>query len=570
MLIPHFEEDGSVSNGSIRINKTIAELTEAGWSGEAKDKFMEKHIKNQEFYTNLIEDIKYVKNALENEEKPRAIRLKKQSEDFVNCIKRSGGGAALTNDDTGIISLQYGGQFQINNNVSECIDNYKKMNSKFEEILNLANGLSFTSFPIADDVLNLQNSLKNQTTSLTEFNDSFNEYCNGVRDMEENICSVFSKISGITVGISGITVGISEFRGISAISENGQVDKNKVIQLMLKNPNDLTNGEKELLSYVEKVLSKDEYAELKEQAIKEDNGQEIADNLKLKFGDTSIYGPLLELANNDGFLKSIKKSGEDFIIGAGNSLDKNIFWGTVFTVGGINQSSMPKSIPYKIGELAGDIGSFAFGAAEAGTGAGGELLGFTADGTVVLAPAGVALNAASLGLVTHGGAATIKSAHNFGEDLFSLIKGEGNKGASKAINPEWQSYFEDIEANTGRNLTHEQKNSVIEEIGKNPHNQKLTGQAYKDHRADFNNQKDDLILEWEQNTGQTWPTYENDVLSKNGNVYIKAGDKYDAHEIIPNVYNSPLEWWNLHPAARPGEHQGGVHGTDGAIKAIFK
>ncbi|APM40388.1 hypothetical protein [Clostridium kluyveri] len=299
------------------------------------------------------------------------------------------------------------------------------MNSKFEEILNLANSLSFTSFPIADDVLNLQDSLKYQTTSLTEFNDSFNTYCNGVRDMEENICSVFSKISGITVGIS-------EFRGVSAISENGQVDKNKVIQLMLKNPNDLTNGEKEILSYVEKVLGKDEYAELKEQAIKEDNGQGIADNLKLKFGDTSIYGPFLELANNDGFLKSIKKAGEDFIIGAGNSLDKNIFLGTVFTVGGINQSSMPKSIPYKIGELAGDIGSFAFGAAEAGTGAGGELLGFTADATGVLAPAGVALNVASLGLVTHGGAATIKSAHNFSEDLFSLIKGEGNQGVSKA------------------------------------------------------------------------------------------------------------------------------------------
>ncbi|WP_198039550.1 hypothetical protein [Clostridium kluyveri] len=255
------------------INKTIAELTEAGWSGEAKDKFMEKHIKNQEFYTNLIEDIKYVKNALENEEKPRAVRLKKQSEDFVNCIKRSGGGTALTNDDTGIISLQYGGQFQINNNVSECIDNYKKMNSKFEEILNLANSLSFTSFPIADDVLNLQNSLKNQTTSLTEFNDSFNEYCNGVRDMEENICSVFSKISGITVGIS-------EFRSVSAISENGQVDKNKVIQLMLKNPNYLTNGEKEILSYVEKVLSKDEYDELKEQVLKQKKNEELVSKIK--------------------------------------------------------------------------------------------------------------------------------------------------------------------------------------------------------------------------------------------------------------------------------------------------
>ncbi|UZQ50415.1 IS4 family transposase [Clostridium kluyveri] len=57
---------------------------------------------------------------------------------------------------------------------------------------------------------------------------------------------------------------LSEFRGVSAISENGQVDKNKVMQLMLKNPNDLTNGEKELLSYVEKVLSKDEYKKIKE------------------------------------------------------------------------------------------------------------------------------------------------------------------------------------------------------------------------------------------------------------------------------------------------------------------
>jgi predicted nucleotidyltransferase len=134
------------------INKTIAELTEAGWSGEAKDKFLENHIRKQEFYTKLEEDIKYEKNALENEEKPRAIRLKKQSEDFENCIKRSAGGGALTNDDTGLISLQYGGQFPINNNVSECTDNYyKQMNSKFVEILNLANSLSFTTFLIGGD-----------------------------------------------------------------------------------------------------------------------------------------------------------------------------------------------------------------------------------------------------------------------------------------------------------------------------------------------------------------------------------------------------------------------------------
>ncbi|NMM61977.1 hypothetical protein HBE96_04580 [Clostridium sp. P21] len=188
--------------------------------------------------------------------------MKKRCEDFENCIKRSRGGVALTNDDTGIISLQYGGQFPINNNVSECIDYYKQMNSKFVEILSLVNSLTFTTFPIADDVINLQNSLRNQTTSLTEFNDSFNAYCNSVRDMEYNICSVFSKISGITGGISQI-------RGMQIISEDGQVDKNKVLQLMLKNPDSLTNEEKEMLAYVEKVLGEEKYAQLKNQVVRE-------------------------------------------------------------------------------------------------------------------------------------------------------------------------------------------------------------------------------------------------------------------------------------------------------------
>ncbi|APM39145.1 hypothetical protein BS101_10510 [Clostridium kluyveri] len=75
--------------------------------------------------------------------------------------------------------------------------------------------------------------------------------------MEENICSVFSKISGITVGIS-------EFRGVSAISENGQVDKNKVMQLMLKNPGELTAEEKQILEYAKIVLGEDEYKKIKE------------------------------------------------------------------------------------------------------------------------------------------------------------------------------------------------------------------------------------------------------------------------------------------------------------------
>ncbi|AKA70493.1 hypothetical protein [Clostridium scatologenes] len=75
--------------------------------------------------------------------------------------------------------------------------------------------------------------------------------------IKENICSVFSKISGITEGISQI-------RGMSIISESGQVDKNKVMQLMLKNPAYLTKEEKEILEYAKIVLGEDEYKKIKE------------------------------------------------------------------------------------------------------------------------------------------------------------------------------------------------------------------------------------------------------------------------------------------------------------------
>jgi uncharacterized protein YukE len=243
------------------INKTVKELTDLGWSGAAKDQFEQNHSKKQEFYTKLEEDFKYVENAMERDEKPEAVKLKKRCEGFEACIKRSAGGAALTHDDVGTISLQYGGQALINNNVDECINNhYKKMDSKFVEIQNLVNSLTFTSFPIGEDIEKARKSLKDQTTSLTDFNDSFNEYCSGVKTMESNICSVFGKISGITEGIS-------KLRGVSVISEGGQVDKDKVKQLMLKNPSGLTNEEKEMLAYLEKVLGEKRYAELKNKVV---------------------------------------------------------------------------------------------------------------------------------------------------------------------------------------------------------------------------------------------------------------------------------------------------------------
>ncbi|APM37844.1 hypothetical protein [Clostridium kluyveri] len=205
---------------------------------------------------------------------------------------------------------------------------------------------------------------------------------------------------------------------------------------------------------------------------------------------------------------------------------------------------MAKSIPYKIGELAGDIGSFAFGAAEAGTGAGGELLGFTADGTVVLAPAGVALNAASLGLVTHGGAATIKSAHNFGEDLFSLIKGEGNKGSGNPItNSKGITYPEVTDLKTGEpmefpdgDLTRAPKNERVDWY-KNQSEANL----YRENDTDILCKKD-FIDEW-YNRGYSDPPLN--------------WKEYDIHHITPREFGGDASFENLTPVER-GVHQSQV------------
>lgn len=149
------------------------------------------------------------------------------------------------------------------------------------------------------------------------------------------------------------------------------------------------------------------------------------------------------------------------------------------------------------------------------------------------------------------------------------VKKAFDTGASKVDDVKWNNYFKEIESITDTPISKRQRDLIQQQLAKNPHDIKLTGQAYKDQRKAFNNVKDELISTWEKETGQTWPTHSKDIFDKNGNVYIRAGTKFDAHEIIPNVYNSPLEWWNIHPAMRPTQHQGGIHASGSAFKQIF-
>lgn len=63
---------------------------------------------------------------------------------------------------------------------------------------------------------------------------------------------------------------------------------------------------------------------------------------------------------------------------------------------------------------------------------------------------------------------------------------------------------------------------------------------------------------------------ENVISEKTGKIIRKKGDKYDAHHIIENTFGGEHEWWNIHPAKFPNEHQAGIHGTGLPANTLFK
>ncbi|WP_285813516.1 LXG domain-containing protein [Rossellomorea marisflavi] len=150
------------------------------------------------------------------------------------------------------------------------------------------------------------------------------------------------------------------------------------------------------------------------------------------------------------------------------------------------------------------------------------------------------------------------------EDRKSGTEGSGelNKDLAKA-------YMRDIEAKTGRKVNKEQVH-LIKEALRNKNYEKLTPKETAKHRSKFTSSlKDKLIAEWEEKTNQKWPRYTEEVLDKNGEVARSIGQPYDAHHIIENNFGGPHEWWNIHPAKYPNEHQAGIHGKGAPSGKLF-
>ncbi|MHC5436244.1 HNH endonuclease signature motif containing protein, partial [Listeria welshimeri] len=172
-------------------------------------------------------------------------------------------------------------------------------------------------------------------------------------------------------------------------------------------------------------------------------------------------------------------------------------------------------------------------------------------------------------------AATKKKLQEMMQKMDNLnVKGSGESGiikeASRLDGKVIRDYVKDIESRTGRELNKSQLEKIKEAL-RNKEYTKLSPNETKIHRRKFDSIKDTLIDEWEIQTGQKWPRYSEDLISeKTGKILRRKGDPYDAHHIIENSFGGEHEWWNMHPAKFPNEHQAGIHGAGSPASELFK
>ncbi|WP_141993217.1 T7SS effector LXG polymorphic toxin [Bacillus sp. B4EP4a] len=157
------------------------------------------------------------------------------------------------------------------------------------------------------------------------------------------------------------------------------------------------------------------------------------------------------------------------------------------------------------------------------------------------------------------------------EQLISMAKVESEvsgRGTGKIDYDLAKDYIRNVETITGLKI-HKAQTQQIKEALRNHKFEKMTPVETMKHRNKFNSVKDKLISEWEGKTGQKWPRYTEEVYDKNGRVARDIAQPYDAHHIIENNFGGPHEWWNIHPAKFPDEHQAGIHGKGSPSNKLF-
>ena len=88
-------------------------------------------------------------------------------------------------------------------------------------------------------------------------------------------------------------------------------------------------------------------------------------------------------------------------------------------------------------------------------------------------------------------------------------------------------------------------------------------------REEFDEMKRNLIAQWENAHGVSWPTYLSDVYTESGARIRKIGDRYDAHHIHPLTFGGVNNALNITPI-HALEHfdKRGIHAPDSPYGSI--
>lgn len=163
---------------------------------------------------------------------------------------------------------------------------------------------------------------------------------------------------------------------------------------------------------------------------------------------------------------------------------------------------------------------------------------------------------------------TSKITNNLGEkSLNELPKAESRIIREGIDKTKFPKYIDHVENSTNLKITKEQKELLYKKLD-NKNFKKLDTAEVRAKRMEFNKVRPEKISEWENHNDSKWPTYKQDVVNEKGNVLRKKDQPYDAHHLIELSVGGPNDWYNLHPASYPYEHQHLIH-TAEVTKELF-
>ena len=125
---------------------------------------------------------------------------------------------------------------------------------------------------------------------------------------------------------------------------------------------------------------------------------------------------------------------------------------------------------------------------------------------------------------------SFQEAQDFWDNLFDNM---GNRkvvpevveddNSEKNLEKILDEYFDDLKENS------DYPETILDKPFEAADLEKLTPEQNAEMREDFYDKKSELKREWEQENGISWPKYEEDVYSSNGNLIRKAGSDYDEY-----------------------------------------